>query len=75
MKKLAKACGKYEKWKAKNQPSFKPWVNPEQMPAARLNPADIGVFNARETLVSSADSSEAAIGENAVAIDDFVKED
>ena len=45
------------------------------MTAARLNHADIGAFDARETLVSSADNGEAAIGENAVAIDDFAKED
>jgi len=75
MKKLAKACTKYDKWKAKNQPSHKPWLYPEQITMTRLNPADIGSFDAKETLTASADTSEANIRENAVEIDDFVKED
>lgn len=75
MKKLTKACSKYEKWKSKNSPHLKPWIYPEQMTVARLNPADLGTFNAEETLIASADTGEAAIGENAVQIDDFVKEE
>ena len=75
MKKLAKACVKYEKWKSKNQPSFKPWLYPEQMNPVRLNPADIGTFNAQETLIASVDSNEASIGENTVSVDDLVKDD
>jgi len=75
IKKLGKASAKYESWKGKNQPAFKPWIYPEQMPAPRWNPADIGTFNIQETLVNSADSGEANVGENTVAMDDLVKDD
>lgn len=72
---MGKASAKYESWKGKNQPAFKPWIYPEQMPAPRWNPADIGTFNIQETLVNSADSGEANVGENTVAMDDLVKDD
>ncbi|CAF1467066.1 unnamed protein product [Adineta steineri] len=72
MKKLMKACGKYEKWKGKHQPQYKPWLYPEQMTAPRINYADIGTFSAEETLIASGDTNEGAIGENAVEIDKFV---
>jgi hypothetical protein len=75
MKKLGKACTKYDKWKSKHQPSHKPWLYPEQVTVGRLNPADIGTFSAEETLTASADTGEATIGENAVQIDDLVKEE
>jgi hypothetical protein len=75
VKKLTKACSTYEKWKVKNQPSFKPWLYPEQMTSVRLNPTDIGTFNAEEMSRDSIENSEATIGENVVAIDDFVRDD
>jgi len=74
-KKLAKACIKYDKWKAKNDPSFKPWLYPEQMTIARYNPSEIGTFDVNETLTCSANTGEANVGENTVQIDDFVKDD
>ena len=75
MKKLAKACTKYDKWKAKNDSSYKPWLNPEQMTIPRYNPNEIGAFDVNETLIASANSSEATVGENTVEIDKFVKDD
>jgi hypothetical protein len=45
------------------------------MSIVRLNPDDIGKFDANETLAASAGNGEAAIRENAVEIDDFAKED
>ncbi|CAF1013010.1 unnamed protein product [Rotaria sordida] len=75
IKKLAKACSKYDKWKAKNQPSYKPWLYPEQMNVEKFNQGDIGKFDAKETLTTSANNDEGAIQENAVEVDNYVRED
>lgn len=72
---MAKACIKYDKWKASNQPSYKPWLYPEQMTIARYNPNEIGTFDVNETLITSANTGEANVGENTVEIDNFVKDD
>jgi hypothetical protein len=45
------------------------------MSEIRLNPVGIGNFDAKETLIASADSSEGAIEETAVEIDDLVQDD
>ena len=75
MKKLAKACIKYDKWKANNEPSYKPWLFPEQMTIARYNPTEIGTFDVNETLTTSANNGEGNVGENTVELDNFVKDD
>jgi hypothetical protein len=75
MKKLAKACIKYDKWKSTHEPSYKPWLNPEQMTLPRYKPSEIGTFDVNETLTTSADNGEATVGENTVEIDNYVKDD
>ncbi|CAF3119681.1 unnamed protein product [Rotaria sp. Silwood2] len=75
IKKLTKACAKYDKWKTKNQPSYKPWLYPEQMKVGNFKQSDIGKFDAKETLNASANNDEGAVQENAVEFDDFAQED
>ncbi|CAF4114614.1 unnamed protein product [Rotaria magnacalcarata] len=75
MKRLAKACSKYEKWKAKNKPSFKPWLFPEQMNVGNYNPADVGQLDTKETLTASANNNEAAVQENSVQDSNLEQDD
>lgn len=75
LKKLTKGCTKYDKWKSKNNPSFKPWLYPEQMSSVRLNPNDIGTLDTRETLAVSADNDENTIRESTIDIEAFEKDD
>ncbi|CAF3641105.1 unnamed protein product [Rotaria sp. Silwood1] len=75
IKKLAKASAKYDKWKAKNQPSYKPWLYPEQMNIGKFNQNDIGIFDAKEALIASANNDEETIQEHAVDVDKFTRDD
>ena len=45
------------------------------MTIARYNPGEIGNFDVNETLTTSANTGEANVGENAVQLDDYVKDD
>lgn len=38
---LMRACQKYDSWKSKHQPSYKPWLYPEQIEVPRLRPEDV----------------------------------
>ena len=53
-----KAAKNYVAWKSKNQPHYKPWLNPEQMMSdlPRFDPADIQEFD----ITASSDSLEEA---------------
>ena len=48
IKKLHKACLKYDKWKSSNKPEYKPWVNPEQITVPKIDWNDIKEFNLTE---------------------------
>ena len=48
MKKLHKACLKYDKWKANNNPDYKPWSNPEQIRVPKIDWNDIKEMNLTE---------------------------
>ncbi|RNA17048.1 hypothetical protein BpHYR1_037335 [Brachionus plicatilis] len=68
MKKIYKASLKYEKWKAKHNPGFMPWVNPDQFSVARIDwndiqPLDLGQFKKNQI-------DESQIAENQVQEND-----
>ena len=77
MKKLTKACAKYEKWKSQNDPQWKPWRNPEQMMTLpRYDPNDVGRFDLNETRsAAAANPSEASIAENTVEMENNIDKD
>ena len=45
------------------------------MTIARYNPSEIGTFDVNETLTASANTGEANVKENAVEMDNFVKDE
>ena len=50
IKKLHKACGKYDKWKSANKPDYKPWSNPEQIRVPKIDWNDIKDMNLSEMI-------------------------
>jgi len=74
MKKLSKACLKYEKWKSKNSPQFKPWLYPEQITVPRYTPSDVIEFDKTPTIVAGNDD-ESSIKENCVDMQDYEKDE
>jgi len=42
---LHKSCLKYDKWKSKNHPENKPWVNPELIKVPKIDWNDIGTID------------------------------
>ena len=45
---MRKASLKYDKWKSKHNPDYKPWQNPEQIRVPRLDKNDIMTLDASE---------------------------
>ena len=41
IKKLHKACLKYDKWKSKHNPDYMPWVDPEKIKCPKIDWNDI----------------------------------
>jgi len=52
IKKMHKACLKYEKWKAKHNPENKPWVNPELIKIPKIDWSDINELKIDEFRVN-----------------------
>ncbi|CAF0760664.1 unnamed protein product [Brachionus calyciflorus] len=68
VKKIYKACLKYEKWKAKHNPSYMPWVNPEQFKMPRIDWNDIQTLDKAQLASNSVDESQ--ISENQIQDND-----
>lgn len=58
IKKMYKACLKYEKWKSKHNPNYKPWYNPEQIRVPKLDLNDILEIDVNSLKNSSVDESQ-----------------
>ena len=64
VKKMHKACGKYDKWKGKHNPNNRPWIFPEQITLPRLDPKDINAFDLAQ--INKNVSAESQINENEI---------
>ena len=65
IKKLAKACVKYDKWKAVNGPGNKPWSNPEMISSPKLDWNDIQEIDLTDLKGKyNGETDESAINEN-----------
>lgn len=56
--KLHKACIGYDEWKASNNPTYKPWLHPEQNTLPVLNKADILQINNNNTNEEPSDETD-----------------
>lgn len=56
--KLHKACTGYDEWKASNNPTYKPWLHPEQNALPVLNKADILPINNNSTNEEPSDETD-----------------
>ena len=63
IKKLHKSCLKYDKWKAKNNPNDKPWIDPEYIKVPKISLSDIGVIDLKD-INNNSNADESAINEN-----------
>lgn len=63
LKKFYKACLKYDKWKSKNNPHYKPWANPDQFKIPRIDWSDILPLDRDEIVNSNSNGDESQIAE------------
>ena len=64
-KKMQRACVKYDKWKAKNNPDYMPWVDPEKIRVPKLDWNDIISLDA-DVVSSNNDVDESQVKEGEV---------
>jgi len=58
IKKTHKACLKYEKWKSKHNPTYKPWTNAELYKILPLDRKDILDMDLKALKESNVDESQ-----------------
>ena len=65
MKKLHKSCLKYDKWKSKNQPENKPWINPELIKVPKIDWNDIAAIDLNNIVkIDESNINEAEVEKN-----------
>lgn len=66
-KKIHKATQKYDKWKAKHNPDYRPWADPEKIRCPKIDWNDISTLDLGAIKPTSADMDESNLKESDIA--------